>query len=81
YSQFDKIIDLHGLTSSNAERIIKAIISNYPNQRVLINHGKGEGTLRQLVRKICKNDQRVKAVKNGEESLIPGGEGVTIIQL
>lgn len=78
---FDKSIDLHGLTAADAERILKSLIANNPGKKIFINHGKGEGILRQTVRLLCSGDPRVKEMRKGEDSLIPGGEGVTIIQL
>jgi len=81
YSKFDKIIDLHGLTVADAERVVKNVIAANIGKRILINHGKGEGVLRQSVRALCSKDSRVLEIKKGEDSLVPGGEGITIIQL
>lgn len=81
YAGFDRKVDLHGMKAVDAERVLLNIISTSPGQKILVNHGKGEGVLRVLVRNICSRDPRIKEMRRGEESVVPGGDGITIVQL
>ncbi len=81
YAGIDRRVDFHGMTVAEAERVISNVISSNPGQTVLINHGKGEGILRTALRNFCSNDPRIKRIRKGEETVIPGGEGITIIEL
>jgi dsDNA-specific endonuclease/ATPase MutS2 len=81
FAKFDYTVDLHGMTSLEVERVLNNIISSKIGLKVLINHGKGEGILRTTVRSFCSKDPRVKKVCKGEDSLLPGGDGLTAIEL
>jgi dsDNA-specific endonuclease/ATPase MutS2 len=69
------------MTVDEAVRAMKNVITANIGRSVLINHGKGTGTLRTAVRLLCKNDPRVKKIRNGEEVLLLGTDGVTVIEL
>ncbi len=77
--QYDYVLDLHGKTSDEATSLFNAILSSYSNSRILIVHGKGEGVLRRRVRAMASSDPRIKKVEFGEDALILGGDGVTVI--
>jgi dsDNA-specific endonuclease/ATPase MutS2 len=79
-SQFDYVLDLHGKTSDEATSLLNAVISSHPNSRILIVHGKGEGILRRRIRAAASSNPRIRKVEFGENAMIPGGDGVTVVQ-
>jgi DNA-nicking Smr family endonuclease len=81
FAGVDRNLDLHGMLAIEAERVLANTIAMNNGKIILVNHGKGEGVLRSLVRRFCAGDPRVKRMKKGEETLIPGGDGITIIEL
>ncbi|HCE43769.1 MAG TPA: hypothetical protein DET40_09490 [Lentisphaeria bacterium] len=78
-SQFDYTLDLHGKTSDEATSMLNAVLSSYAKSCILIVHGKGEGILRRRIRAFASADPRIRRVEFGENALVPGGDGVTVV--
>ena len=78
---FDISLDLHGDTAEEAVRRVQQIVGSKDNCTVLVNHGKGSGTLRLAVRRFISQNSRIVEVRKGEEIGLPEGDGVTIIRL
>jgi len=78
---YDQLFDLHGLTGDDAVFRLKNFISLHKNITVMINHGKGTGTLRTRVRAFLRQHSSVSSVRPGEELGLPEGDGVTIITI
>lgn len=78
YSKFENELDIRGMLPEEAthylERFIDAAFMSSVS-RVRIVHGKGTGTLRELVKRITK-DYPFKSVQFAEKK--EGGDGVTI---
>ncbi len=75
-------IDLHGLTVDEAlpklnSYLYNAFVNNEP--AVCINHGRGTGTLKQVVQRELKKNSMVKSFRPGQYG--EGGIGVTIVEL
>ena len=78
-SQFDYILELHGKTTDEATSMLNAVLSSYEKSCILIIHGKGEGILRRIIRAKAASDPRIRKVEHGEDALVPGGDGVTVV--
>ena len=78
-SQFDYVLDLHGETSDEATAILNTVLSTHTNSSILIVHGKGEGILRRRIRAVASSDPRIKKVEFGENAMVQGGDGVTVV--
>ena len=78
YSKFENELDIRGMLPEEAvqylERFIDAAFMSHQD-RVRIVHGKGSGTLRQLVARTMKS-YPFKSITHAEKS--QGGDGVTI---
>ncbi len=78
YSRFDNELDIRGMLPEEAthylERFIDAAFMSSQDQ-IRIVHGKGSGTLRQLVARIMKS-YPFKSLQHPEKN--QGGDGVTI---
>ena len=79
--QYDFLCDLHGLTSDEALARVKNAISVRKNAVIMINHGKGSGTLRSAVRGFLSRNPAVKKVQHGENLGLPEGDGVTMAEV
>jgi|GEM_PF-1245014 len=79
---FNKTLDLHGMTGEEAMEKVKSFLNEAylrGESTIRIMHGKGSGTLRQLVRKYLANDTNIKSYRNEDDS--DGGYGVTVVVL
>ena len=78
YSKFENELDIRGMLPEEAthylERFIDAAFMSQ-HDRVRIVHGKGTGTLRQLVARIMKG-YPFKSIQHADKK--EGGDGVTI---
>jgi len=78
----DVELDLHRLTVEEAlpkldDFLYNAFTSGFST--VCINHGRGSGTLRQVVQRELKKNTMVKSFRSGGHG--EGGIGVTIVEL
>jgi len=79
---FSPRLDLHGVGVNEAlvkldKFIDQAIVAGH--QQLHIIHGKGTGVLRNAVRRFLNNHSAV--VKMIDQHALPGGAGVTLVQL
>ena len=75
-------VDLRGKRTDEVEgpllsALDAAIVSDLPRLRVI--HGKGTGALRQRVRELLSEDDRIRGFREGGPG--EGGSGVTIVEL
>lgn len=74
-------VDLRGLRADEVEGALLpavdgALVAGLPTLRII--HGKGTGTLRNVVRALLDSDPRISAYRAGEAR--EGGTGVTVIE-
>lgn len=75
----DGVLDLHTFQPSEAKKLIADYIGACQDRGITdirIIHGKGSGTLRELVRSALKKDPRVAAF--GDADILSGGWGATV---
>ncbi|MEO7176273.1 MAG: Smr/MutS family protein, partial [Saprospiraceae bacterium] len=80
-ASFDARLDLRGFRMEEATKELevffdKALMTNASSVRIV--HGKGDGTLRKIVRKKMKEIPGITEFYHPEES--QGGDGVTIVK-
>jgi len=79
---FNSTIDLHGLTVKEAIERVKSFLDDaylLNISPIRIMHGKGEGILRNEVRKFLDKETNIK--RYYDEDLRKGGLGITIVEL
>ena len=75
-------IDLHGKNLEEAEMLVEKYLDDAILARmheVMICHGRGEGVLREGIRRMLKRNKHVAKYRSGDFN--EGGEGVTIVTL
>lgn len=81
-SRFDSTIDIRGYTKSEAIDTLHTMLDNaiLANASILkILHGKGIGTLKNLVRQICGEYNNIEEIWHPDPD--QGGDGITYIKL
>ncbi|MES2504937.1 MAG: Smr/MutS family protein [Myxococcota bacterium] len=81
-SDFDVKLDLHGLTTQQAEARVKACLVRClatNKKRLLVIHGKGEGILRYEIRSLLAHSKLVAQVQEVPTRL--GGDGAVLVLL
>lgn len=78
---YDDELDLHGLTVDEALSEIEQFLYQHSGETILIIHGKGTGILKKAVRDFLKENQMVDRIQLGEESGLPGKEGVVLVEV
>ena len=78
---YDIILDLHGKTLEDAISATEKVIYSGRYSNVMLIHGHGKGILKNGLRNFLKNCKYVKETIPGEDMNIPGGSGITIIQI
>lgn len=75
---YDLKIDFHGYHVEDAIKELEELV--YINERssIMIIHGRGDGALRNGIRKFLNSSKYVKSIDLGENINIPGTDGVTI---
>ena len=82
FLSFQPELDLHGLSIEEALRILdkwldQALLAGHRYLRII--HGKGKGLLRQEIHQYLKKQEIVKKIIVNHT--LPGGSGVTIVEL
>ncbi|MDR1271578.1 MAG: endonuclease MutS2 [Clostridiales Family XIII bacterium] len=75
-------IDLHGKNLDEAEMLVEKYLDDAVLARlheVVINHGRGEGILREGIRRLLKANRHVSKYRTGYFD--EGGDGVTVVTL
>ncbi|MDR0875740.1 MAG: Smr/MutS family protein [Clostridiales Family XIII bacterium] len=75
-------IDLHGMPLDEAERLVEKYLDDAILARmheVMICHGRGEGILREGIRRMLKKNKHAAKFRAGDFD--EGGDGVTIVTL
>ncbi len=76
------ILDLHTFKPEEVKNLITEYIGECQKRGIMdlrIIHGKGSGTLREVVRSVLKKDKRVAAF--GDADVLSGGWGATVAAL
>lgn len=82
FVSFSPELDLHGLSIDEAIRVLdkwidQALLAGHRYLRII--HGKGKGLLRQEVLAYLKHNEMVTRIVTNHN--LPGGSGVTLIEL
>jgi len=80
-SHFDVRMDFHGYTAAQAISELEEELFSGESESILIVHGKGNGILRQRIRKFLTEYDELEKVEYGESANIPGGDGVTAVYI
>lgn len=72
-------LDLHGYQVDDAIRELENVMYRQADTSILVIHGRGEGRLRDGVRRFLDSNAYVKHVCRGEDLNLPGGDGVTVV--
>ena len=78
---FDYTVDLHGYNGDDAVTELENELYSSDASSILIIHGKGEGILKQRIRRYLSSCPLAKRVEYGENANLPGGDGVTVVYL
>ena len=78
---YDVKIDLHGMYSEEAMRLVERTVAANPGCSILVIHGHGTGVLRNAVRTALRMHRMpaVRAYVFGEDINAPGLDGVTVV--
>ena len=78
---YDIRIDLHGMYSEEAMRLVERTITSNSGCSILVIHGLGSGILRNAVRGALKAHRfpNVRMYVFGEDINAPGLDGVTVV--
>jgi dsDNA-specific endonuclease/ATPase MutS2 len=78
---FDYTLDLHGYTLEDAIYELERIMYSGKYRSILVVHGLGLGILKRGVRDYVRNNNFVRNICFGEDMNLPGGDGVTLIEI
>lgn len=78
---YDITIDLHGYTLEDAVLELEKVLYSGKHNTILVIHGVGSGILKNGLRDYLRSNSFIKRFYKGEEMNLPGGDGVTLVDV
>ena len=74
-------MDLHRFTVEEALIQLDFFLNRNPDVELMLIHGEGSGKLKHAIREYLNKHDLVRKVHPGEELNLPGGSGVTVVEV
>ena len=78
---YDYTLDLHGYILEDAILELEHVMYSGQYDSILVVHGIGQGILKNGVRRFLSANSFVKRFFPGEDLNLPGGDGVTLVEV